>query len=136
MDDSVHDTTGMGEGKIVLYLGIFGAFVLLLCLMCQWCNEKSHDDHLVATNGETTNRSNVVDENHVVTISGVTLEHGTPPPAYDTIMKKDQQFKYDQNPPPYDDAILCQNYPTVHSLGIHTSSFLNTSQYPTSIAPT
>ncbi|XP_022255959.1 uncharacterized protein LOC111088920 [Limulus polyphemus] len=142
MDNSMFDDTEVGEGKVVLYLGIFGGVFLLLCLMCYCCNTKSHDDQLVARNGETTNRSNIQDENQQeAIISGVTLESGTPspPPAYDTIMKKEKQFQYDQNPPPYEDTLLWQNYPTVHSLGIHTSSFLNTSQYqiyPTSVAPT
>ncbi|XP_013785742.1 uncharacterized protein LOC106469775 [Limulus polyphemus] len=131
MDGAIFDDTDMSEGRVVIYLGIFGVIILLICLICYCCNKKIYDDDFETSHCGLTRSSNVQGHRHIVTISGAPQEPVTPspPPPYDDAIKKGTRFQFDQSPPSYEVALSWQNFPGVHNFGLEESSILHRPQY-------
>ncbi|XP_076334336.1 uncharacterized protein LOC143238202 [Tachypleus tridentatus] len=115
MDHSTLVDTNIDEGSIIIYLGVFGVILLLLCLICYCCQKKLQDDgDLQNLNGETSNITNDRGNNHFTTISFEANGNTTPspPPTYDAVIEKEIPFRFgDQSPPSYDVALMHQDCP-------------------------
>ncbi|XP_022255735.1 uncharacterized protein LOC106470649 isoform X2 [Limulus polyphemus] len=125
MDDSTVADTNIDEGSIIIYLGVFGVILLLLCLICYCCQKKLQDDgDLQTLNGDTPYITNEGGNNHFVTIDREVNETTTPspPPTYDAVIEKEIPFRFgNQSPPSYDVALSHQNR-LDDSLGLEDSS--------------
>ncbi|XP_076325125.1 uncharacterized protein LOC143233105 [Tachypleus tridentatus] len=131
MDGAIFDDTDISEGKVVIYLGIFGVILLLVCVICYCCNKRIYDDDFDISHGGPAGSSNVQERRHIMTISGAPPEPVTPspPPPYDDVIKKGTPFQFDQSPPSYEVALSWQNFPCVHNFRLEEPSIVHRPQY-------
>lgn len=98
-----------GSETLAIFLAMFGGSTFLLFLLCYCCQKKLREDSLSLDDGEISNDRSHLHQIHVISGSAVTQQAyqalpPSPPPAYDTVIKKDP-YVFEQSPPPYEIAM-------------------------------
>ncbi|XP_067139459.1 uncharacterized protein s-cup isoform X1 [Centruroides vittatus] len=105
------DRHAVGSVNIPLAWAMFGGSTFLLFLLCYCCQKKLREDTISLDDSERIRDHSHLQQIHVISTSSLTAQTyhvipGTPspPPAYDSVVKKDP-YEYEQSPPPYDVAL-------------------------------
>lgn len=103
--------------NVPLAWAMFGGSTFILFLLCYFCQKKLQDEDMAVVDPVAPSQVYVIPAANTAFQNVPPLP--SPPPDYNSVVKKDPVFQFEDDPPSYDTAIAslaCEKLNTVYKL--------------------